>query len=113
MSRFKFKAWDKKNRLLMRPGHIELIKGELTIPNCILLQFTGFTDMMGQEIYEEDILLIGETKYRAFWDETELTWMYSKGSSSKGSSLKRLNQKFTSTTVRGYNAYERSEAEEQ
>lgn len=106
MSRFKFKAWDKKNKLLIRPGHIELIKGELTIPDCVMLQFTGFTDMMGQEIYEEDIMLIGEIKHRAFWDEKELTWMYSKGSSTK-----KLNQKFTGTTVRSYNAYERGEGE--
>ena len=102
MSRFKFKAWDKKNKLLIRPGQINLVKGELSIPNCILLQYTGFTDMMGTEIYEEDILLIGEVKYRAYWDDNELTWMYEKGSVTK-----RLNQKFTETTVRGYNANER------
>ena len=105
MSRFKFKAWDKKNKLLIRPGQINLVKGELYMPDCIFLQFTGFTDMMGQEIYEEDILLIGETKHRAFWDEKALTWMYR-----KGSSVKPLNQKFTETTVRGYNAYERHDA---
>ena len=108
MSRFKFKAWDKKNKLLIRPGQIGTVKGELFIQDCVLLQFTGFTDMMGTEIYEEDILLIGEVKHRAFWDEKELTWMYQ-----KGSSVKRLNQKFTGTTVRGYNAYERQTGEEE
>ena len=104
MSRFKFKAWDTKNKLLIRPGQISLFKGELAIPNCILLQFTGFTDMMGQEIYEEDILLIGDTKYRAYWDQDELTWVYS-----QGKTIKKLNQKFTSTTVRGYNNFEQEE----
>lgn len=105
-SRFKFKAWDKKNQLLIRPGQVTLNKGVLSIPDCVMLQFTGFTDMMDQEIYEEDILLIGDVKHRAFWDIKELTWMYS-----KGKSIRRLNQKFTETTVRGYNAYERGEKE--
>ena len=105
-SRFKFKAWDKENNLLIRPGQITLIKGVLSIPNCVMLQFTGFSDIMEQEIYEEDILLIGEVKYRAYWDESEMTWMYTKGNSKK-----RLSQKFTATTLRGYNAYERGEME--
>lgn len=103
-SRFKFKAWDKKSQLLIRPGHVTLVKGELMLPDCVMLQFSGFTDMMDQEIYEEDILLIGETKYRVFWDDSNLTWMYRKGSVTK-----KMNQKFASTTVRGYNAYERGE----
>ena len=102
MSRFKFKAWDKKNKLLIRPGQINLVKGELFMPDCVFLQFTGFTDMMDNEIYEEDILLIGEVQHRAFWDEEELTWMYR-----VGSTVKKLNQKFAATTIRSYNAYER------
>ena len=103
-SRFKFKAWDIKNQMLIRPGQVQLNKGELVIPDCVMLQFTGFTDMMDQEIYEEDILLIGETKYQVYWDEIEITWKYKKGSNTK-----KLNQTFTATTVRSYNAYERGE----
>ena len=103
-SRFKFKAWDKKKKLLTRPGTVHFVKGELVIPECVILQYTGFTDMMEQEIYEEDILLIGKKKYHVFWDTFDLTWRYKSGITTK-----KLNQKFTSTTVRGYNSYERGE----
>ena len=105
-SRFKFKVWDNKKKLLTRPGTVNFVKGELTIPDCVILQFTGFTDMMEQEIYEEDILLIGKKKYHVFWHEPEMTWQYKFGSISK-----KLNQNFTMTTVRSYNAHERDEAE--
>ena len=106
-SRFKFKAWDKSKKLLIRPGQVSLIKGELLIPDCIILQFSGFTDMMGHEIYEEDILLIGEVEYQVFWDEVDITWKYRYGTVNK-----KLNQKFTESTVRSYNAYEKGKIEE-
>ena len=105
-SRFKFKAWDKKRELLIRPGKVDFIRGELVLPNCVILQYSGFTDMMEQEIYEEDILLIGEKKHHVHWDEDEFTWKYQVGGQSK-----KLSQKFAITTVRAYNAYERGENE--
>jgi len=105
MSRkFKFKAWNKDKKLLTRPGTVNFIKGELVIPDCVILQYSGFTDMMDQEIYEEDILLIGEKKYHVYWDENEVTWKYWAGTQSK-----KLHQKFTTTTVRSYNAHEKGE----
>jgi len=102
--KFKFKAWNKEKKLLTRPGIVTFVKGELVIPDCVILQYSGFTDMMEQEIYEDDILLIGEKKYHVHWDEKELTWKYWSGAQAK-----KLNQKFTCTTVRGYNAYEKGE----
>ena len=105
-SRFKFKAWNKNKKLLTRPGTVLFNKGELVIPDCVILQYTGFTDLMEQEIYEDDILLIGKAKYHVFWDENEVTWKYKVGSKQYN-----LKQEFTVTTVKGYNAYERGEKE--
>ncbi len=62
--------------------------------------------MMDQEIFEDDILLIGDRKFRVIWDETDATWKYT-----KGVKVIRLTQEFTSTTIRSYNAYERGERE--
>ena len=102
--RFKFKAWNKKKRLLTRPGTVAFVQGELVIPDCVILQFTGFYDMMKQEIYEEDVLLIGEQQYHVYWDAAAVTWCYRYGGQTK-----KLTREFAATTVRGYNAYEKKD----
>jgi YopX protein len=102
--RFKFKVWDKKKNLLTRPGTVIFSRGEFILDNCVILQYTGFEDKLGQEIYEDDILLIGENKYHVYWDEQDVTWNYKINSETK-----KLSQKFTSTTIRGYNANEKAE----
>ena len=93
-------------KILTRPGAVHFVRGELIIPDNIILQFTGCTDKMEQEIYEEDILLIGEQKHRVYWDKNEHTWKYMLGSQSF-----KLGQQFTQTTIRGYNAYEKGAQE--
>jgi hypothetical protein len=101
-SRFKFKVWDKEKKLLKRPGKVTFQRGELIIENSVILQYTGFVDKLSQEIYEDDILLIGEIKHHVYWHEVEHTWSYKLGAQSF-----KLSKAFTDTTVIGYNAYER------
>ena len=105
-SRFKFKAWNSDKKLLTRPGIIAFTKGELIMQNCVILQYTGFVDKLGQEVYEDDILLIGETKHHVYWDEEDHTWMFKFDNQTT-----KLTQIFALQTIIGYNAYERGEKE--
>ncbi|MCA4897729.1 MAG: YopX family protein [Bacteroidota bacterium] len=75
--KIKFKAWDTEHRLLMRLNSIDCNKGELVKKNHILLQFTGMYDKEGEEIYEQDILMISLDKYVVFWNETKNGWYFS------------------------------------
>ena len=91
-------------KLLTRPGIVAFMKGELIMQNCVILQYTSFVDKLGQEVYEDDILLIGETKHHVFWDEEVHTWMYKLDNRTI-----KLTQNFARKTIIGYNAYERGE----
>jgi YopX protein len=106
-SRFKFKLWDKDKKLLTRPGTVVFNRGELVVDNCVVLQCTGFDDKLGQEIYEDDILLIGQEKYHVYWDEKNVTWKYK-----IGSGINKLDQEFASNTIRGYSAHEKNTADQ-
>lgn len=75
--KIKFKAWDTESRLLMRLNSIDCSKGELVKKNHVLLQFTGLLDKEGEEIYDQDILMISLEKYIVFWNETQNGWYYS------------------------------------
>ena len=61
----------------MRLNSIECNKGELFKTDHILLQFTGLCDMEGNELYDQDITLIGYDKYLIFWDDDKKGWYYS------------------------------------
>jgi YopX protein len=75
--KIKFKAWDSEHKLLMRLNSIDCNKGELVKKNHVLLQFTGMQDKEGEEIYDQDVLMISLEKYIVFWNDTKNGWYYS------------------------------------
>lgn len=75
--KFKFKAWNKEARLLMKLSSIDCLKGELFKRDHILLQFTGHYDKQAEEIYEMDIVLISSEKFVVTWDDESNGWFLS------------------------------------
>lgn len=74
--KIKFKAWDTESKLLMRLNSIDCNKGELIKKNHILLQFTGMTDLNGDEIYDMDTMLVSNEKYVVCWNDTITGWYF-------------------------------------
>ena len=72
--KFKFKAWNKEARLLLKLSRIDCLKGELFMRDHILLQYTGHHDKHEEELYEMDIVMINSEKFVVTWDDESNGW---------------------------------------
>ena len=102
--KFKFKAWNKQDRLLMKLSSIECLKGELFKRDHILLQFTGHYDKQEEEIYEMDIVLISSEKFVVTWDEVSNGWFLT--DLKKNEKIQRFVKEDAVKTVRLCNYFE-------
>lgn len=96
--KFKFKAWNKESKLLMKLSSIDCLKGELFKKDHILLQFTGHQDKQEEEIYEMDIVLMSSEKFVVTWDEESNGWFLR--DMKKQVKVQRFEKEIAAKTVR-------------
>lgn len=73
MRDIKFRAWDKKNREMLKIGLVNL-----DVDTLIFMQYTGLKDKNGKEVYDGDIIYWScddfEENVVVFWDDEHLRW---------------------------------------
>ena len=85
MRTLKFRAWDKSEKILTQPYDGDFIKWHAMSnwrDRLIVMQFTGFYDKHGVEIYEGDVLSdwneidgkMVQSKMQVFWCDKTGAW---------------------------------------
>ena len=97
MRELKFKVWDKVKEKMFKPQAISF-DTQSSVPFAVivpgrswepigkfeLLQWTGFSDENGMNVYEGDLVKISSVIYKIIWNETLATFELSElGSSSR------------------------------
>lgn len=73
----KFRVWDEKNIHQLEQIDLKYISQS---ENEALMQFTGFHDIKGKEVWEGDIVRnSSNVVWWIIWDETMGRWAYSRG----------------------------------
>jgi len=97
LRRLKFRVWDKVKKKMLKPQAISF-DTQSSVPFAVsvpgrswepigkfeLLQWTGFSDENGIDVYEGDLVKISSVIYKIIWNETLTTFeLVELGSSSK------------------------------